>query len=322
MEVSAVTEQAVKRKRNIGKSKANVNKSKKKMKMMSMEGNREKKKDFQMNKKMEKIFKKRARDYNSDNDDDDDVEDEGKKGNKKVEVFPRKDDDEEEEEIDMSDDDDEEDEEEKDEDEDEDDVEPGIMKFTEGSRAFRLAFKSIMKKSVADDVLGPVLSAHKKLIAEKLAEEESERKVKGDAKKEKQMIKEKGHVKLLDYLDAREKFLIGVATKGVVKLFNAVNKAQNAQKGLNPDRSKDSKVLRKRRNQAFFSELGKAPRQGANSTAKDSGEGGSEGPTWAPLRDNYMLSSSKLKNWDKMPDATVRDDIGRISEDDSSGDED
>lgn len=35
---------------------------------------------------------------------------------------------------------------------------------------------------------GPVLSAHKKLIAEKLADEEEERKVKGEAKKEKHMV--------------------------------------------------------------------------------------------------------------------------------------
>lgn len=26
-----------------------------------------------------------------------------------------------------------------------------------------------------------------------------------------------------------------------------------------------------------------------------------EGPSWAPLRDNYMLTNSKLKDWDKMP---------------------
>lgn len=25
-----------------------------------------------------------------------------------------------------------------------------------------------------------------------------------------------------------------------------------------------------------------------------------EGPGWAPLRDNYMLTNSKLKDWDKM----------------------
>ena len=35
---------------------------------------------------------------------------------------------------------------------------------------------------------GPILSANKKLVAEKLAEEEAERKVKGEAKKEKQLV--------------------------------------------------------------------------------------------------------------------------------------
>ena len=25
-----------------------------------------------------------------------------------------------------------------------------------------------------------------------------------------------------------------------------------------------------------------------------------EGPAWAPLRDNYMLTNPKLKDWDKM----------------------
>lgn len=29
------------------------------------------------------------------------------------------------------------------------------------------------------------------------------------------------------------------------------------------------------------------------------GGGDGEGPAWAPLRDNYMLTTSKLKDWDK-----------------------
>lgn len=32
-----------------------------------------------------------------------------------------------------------------------------------------------------------------------------------------------------------------------------------------------------------------------------SGSVDGDGPAWAPLRDSYMLTSSKLKNWDKMP---------------------
>ncbi|KAF2288993.1 hypothetical protein GH714_023542 [Hevea brasiliensis] len=203
-----------------------------------------------------------------------------------------------------------------------DEIQPGITKFSEGCRAFRIAFKSIMKKSVSDDSLGPVLSGHEKLVAEKLAEEDAERKVKREAKKEKQLVGEKGHVKPANYLDSHEKFLIGVATKGVVKLFNAVNKAQNAQKGLDPSRTKDAKVIKKRRKEAFFSELGKTPVSDRNAKVhKSSGPVDSEGPSWAPLRDNYMLTNSKLKDWDKMPDKVVADDIGKISEDSGSDDD-
>ncbi|CAK8579028.1 unnamed protein product [Lathyrus sativus] len=62
-----------------------------------------------------------------------------------------------------------------DEGEDGDEIQPGITKFAEGCKAFKMAFKSIIKKSVSDDLLGPVLSAHKNLVIEKLAEEEAER---------------------------------------------------------------------------------------------------------------------------------------------------
>ncbi|KAM1358862.1 hypothetical protein ACFX15_045076 [Malus domestica] len=193
---------------------------------------------------------------------------------------------------------------------------PGIMKFSEGCKAFRLAFKSIIKKSVSQDAVGPVMSAHKKLVAEKLAEEQTERKAKGEAKKEKHTVIEKGHVMPANYLDTHEKFLIGVATKGVVKLFNAVNKAQNAQKGLNPSKFKDAKVIKKRRKEAFFSELGKTSLKAHTSKGAVDGEG----PAWAPLRDNYMLTNPKLKDWDKMPDTVAEDDIGRVAGDSSDDD--
>ncbi|XP_010255744.1 PREDICTED: RRP15-like protein [Nelumbo nucifera] len=129
-----------------------------------------------------------------------------------------------------------------------------------------------------DNSLGPVLSAQKRLVAKKLAEEEAEWKSKGEAKKEKHLV----------------------------------NKAQNAQKGLNPSRSKDAKVLGKRQKEAFFSELRK-PSQAADPPAK-----GDDGPAWAPLRDSYMLTSFKLKDWDKMPETTVGNDMDGIPLDGSS----
>lgn len=302
------------RKRKIGHKKG---KGKKKMKVFQGSGQKVK-----MDGKMKKLFRKKARDYNSDDSDDaNDVDEEEPSLPMKFEEKQPHNENEEgdekssEEEADVDEDmgnDDVSD--------DEDEIiEHGIMKFSEGSKSFKKAFKKIIKRSGSDDVLGPVLSAYKKLVVKKLAEEADERKVKGDAKKEKTLLGEKGHVKPDSFLVSHEKLLIGVATKGVVKLFNAVNKAQSSQKGLNPSRSKDAKVIQKRRKEAFFSELGKTP-SGSSAMVASGGDG--EGPAWAPLRDNYMLTTSKLKDWDKAADATpeATDDFGR--QEGSSSDDD
>ncbi|TYI55787.1 hypothetical protein E1A91_D11G164900v1 [Gossypium mustelinum] len=280
---------AGKRKRNLAKKKGTKAKNKK-LKMLEGKG-----KKFRVSKKMRNLFEKRARDYNSDDEEEEEKEDtaeeavphDTRRGRGGDISFEGSDDSEGEE-------------------QEGGEIQPGIMRFTEGVRAFRLAFKNIIKRHVADDSLGPVLSGHKQLVAKKLAEEEAERKVKGEAKKEKHL----------------EKFLIGNATKGVVKLFNAVNKAQKAQKGLDPSRSKDAKVIRKRRKEAFFSELGKTslPARDSSSKGNTSDSRNDEGPAWAPLRDNYMLTNPKLKDWDKMADSAIIDDVGMMSEDSGSDD--
>ncbi|KAJ4877784.1 hypothetical protein Rs2_42802 [Raphanus sativus] len=98
--------------------------------------------------------------------------------------------------------------------------------------------------------------------------------------------------------------------------FEQVNKAQHAQKGLNASRSKDAKVLKKRRKEAFFSELGKPPR--TDSKAQEtSNTNEEEAPAWAPLRDNYMLANPKLKDWDKKQETNEGDDFGAMSGDES-----
>ncbi|CAN6571410.1 unnamed protein product [Malus baccata var. baccata] len=304
------------RKRKIGKKKGSKAKKKAKMLHSSEEIRAMKPKKF--NNKMKKLFLKRAKDYNSESEEESKQEDVKPKplGNNEVEPIggAASSSGEESEEggggggrnrgDGVSDD------------EEHGEILPGIMKFSEGCNAFRLAFKSIIKKSVSLNAVGPVMSAHKKLVAEKLAEEQTERKAKGEAKKEKHTVIEKGHVMPANYLDTHEKFLIGVATKGVVKLFNAVNKAQNAQKGLNPSKFKDAKVIKKRRKEAFFSELGKTSSKAHASKGAVDGEG----PAWAPLRDNYMLTNPKLKDWDKKPDSIVEDDIGRVAGDSSDDD--
>ncbi|KAK4437470.1 hypothetical protein Salat_0080900 [Sesamum alatum] len=273
------------RKRKVGKKKGKMAKKRQRMMPQGAENR------MKVDKRMKKLFQKRARDYNSDDEGEDErLQQSGPRT--RVDEFKKRED---EFEGGFSDDGEEENGgvEADDVSEDEDGgIQPGITKFTEGIKAFKLAFKKVVKKSGGDeDVLGPVLSAHKKLIAEKLAEEEEEKKVKGEAKKEKHLV----------------------------------NKAQNAQKGLNPSRSKDEKVIKKRRKEAFFSELGKTSSQSAGTVVKVGTSNGSvdgEAPAWAPLRDNYMLTNPKLKDWDKMQDADAADDFGRPSDTDSSSDDD
>ncbi|KAI5664391.1 hypothetical protein M9H77_23714 [Catharanthus roseus] len=267
-----------------------------------------------MDRKMKKMLRKKARDYNSDDDDEDNGEKEA--GNSEGEGSSDNEDSGEEN-IDEGNEDPEEvlaD--------DDGEVQPGIMRFSDGCKSFQMAFKKITKTATTDDVLGPVLSAHKKLVIEKLAEEEAERKVKGEAKKEKRLLGEKGHLKPANYLDSHEKYLIGIATRGVVKLFNAVNKAQHAQKGLNPSRSKDEKAIKKRRKEAFFSQLSKTSSQTPGKVAASTIHEHGDGPEWAPLRDNYMLTNSKLKDWDKMPETMDVDDFRMPQDTHTSSDED
>ncbi|KAI7745736.1 hypothetical protein M8C21_009337, partial [Ambrosia artemisiifolia] len=153
------------RKRKIGHKKG---KGKKKMKVFQGSGQKVK-----MDGKMKKLFRKKARDYNSDDSDDDN---------------------------------------------DNEDIDEKPVKFEKQqsrSTSFKKAFKKIVKRSGTDDVLGPVLSAHKNFVVKKLAEEAAEKKVKSDAKKEKALLREKGHVKPDAFSVSHEKLLIGVATKGV-----------------------------------------------------------------------------------------------------------
>ncbi|KHG26918.1 RRP15-like protein [Gossypium arboreum] len=291
-----------KRKRNMGKKKVKKPKNKK-LKMLEGKG-----KKLRVSKKMRNLFEKRARQYNSDDDEEEREEGEEALGDTRI----GRGGDNSSEESDGS---------------EEVEIQPGVMKFTDGVRAFRLAFKNIIKRNVADDSLGPVLSGHKQLVAKKLAEEEAERKVKGEAKKEKHLVAEKGHVKPANYLGSHEKFLIGIATKGVVKLFNAVNKAQKAEKGLDPSRSKDAKgfiafcytipFILLSFWQALLEIVGDLLKLSGNTSSDPRNE---EEPAWAPLRDNYMLTNPKLKNWDKTAEAGIADDAGRMSGDSGSDD--
>lgn len=128
------------KKRQLGRKKGN--KTKKKLKGVDGRGER-----IKIDRKMKKLFRKRARDYNSDDDEDerDDRRDESAVLIKTEEALDGQDLSEEKEEDsqyigeenEISED-------------EEGEIQPGITKFIEGCRAFGLAFKKIIKKNVSD----------------------------------------------------------------------------------------------------------------------------------------------------------------------------
>ncbi|XP_026410301.1 uncharacterized protein LOC113305486 [Papaver somniferum] len=188
-------------------------------------------KKVRVDKQMQKVFRKRARQYNSDDDEEEEEHEEpaGEEGENGSYADDK-----------VKGDSDDEDE----------NIEPGITMFTDGCKAFKMAFSTIIRKKVADPELGHVLSGNKELVAMKLAEVLSERKAKEEAKKDKHMEREKGHAKLPAHLDSQDKFLLNVDTKGasnfsdqVIYCGKSVSKAQNAQKGLNLSRDKDAKGI-------------------------------------------------------------------------------
>ncbi|CAN6483109.1 unnamed protein product [Victoria cruziana] len=273
-----------------------------------------------VNKNLRKLYKKRVAQYNSDDDDADDnvLIPQERNDSQKVQPIEHSDDDD----TDHSEGDDKSDTQDENDASSEDDRHDShsVLKFSEGSHAFQRAFLKIMKKNQSADLLGPVLSGLKKLIAKKLSEEEEERKVKVVTKKERHLIAEKGHVKPEKFLDSREKFLVSIATKGVVKLFNAVSKAQVAHKSMSSSRSKDAREASKRSKETFLAELRKSSMPATSNpsllsafmSGKSLSKENASEPGWAVLRDSYMLTNPKLKNWDKMQDSTVVNEPNKV----------
>ena len=136
-------------KRNIGKKKGPKAK-KKPTNAMMLQGIERGNKGKKIDRKMKKLFRKRAREYNSDEDDGEDHDHVDKNPMPVIRDEERPEEEEEEEEgedgnlnVDNGVSDDEEDGE----------IQLGITKFAEGCRAFKLAFGSIIKKSVTTDSL-------------------------------------------------------------------------------------------------------------------------------------------------------------------------
>lgn len=143
------------RKRKIGHKKG---KGRKKMKVF--QGGEKK---VKMDGKMKKLFRKKVRDYNSDDSDDIDEAEPAPaprvKFEKKQVHIEQEDDDEKSSDEELEEDDGDDDADDNDnmgnEDSDDEDavVEHGIMKFSEGNTSFKKAFKKIVNRSGTDEVL-------------------------------------------------------------------------------------------------------------------------------------------------------------------------
>ena len=133
-------------KRNIGKKKGSKAK-KKPTNAMMLQGIEQGKKGKKIDRKMKKLFRKRAREYNSDEDEDDGDGDGDDHVDKKPMPVIRDEERPEEEGEDVNVDNGVSD------DEEDGEIQLGITKFAEGCRAFKMAFSSIIKKSVTTDSL-------------------------------------------------------------------------------------------------------------------------------------------------------------------------
>ncbi|CAI5496211.1 unnamed protein product, partial [Closterium sp. Naga37s-1] len=181
----------------------------------------------------------------------------------------------------------------------------------------------------------PILAARKKLLEEgKAAAGEAKAKAESVAerKQAKLMEREMAHVLPEPFLGPKEKALVKIATKGVVRLFNAVSKAQKVQKQAS------TKDADKKTKAAFLTELrgstatigavgGAAARLGGKAKPEavmSAAAAAAEEPTWSLLADSFQLGQSNLKGWDKGDEAPMAFDpegiaIGELDDEDDDG---
>lgn len=143
--------------------------------------------------------------------------------------------------------------------------------------------------------------------------------------------------------DAREKALSRLATRGVVLLFNAVNKAQKqrAEADAVGGVGKRKAAVAKLSKSSFLTELKQAAETGVPVDAAISGagaaakqqqaqqqrrEGGGRGAGWEVLGEGFpgLTGGSKMRDWDRRASSGEEDEVGeqpRLAEAEISSDE-
>lgn len=177
-----------------------------------------------------------------------------------------------------------------------------------------------------------------KSISKRRAEDEEQAKADRAAKRLRLEMKQRGHVvpkrRGEDPLaDQREKVLQKTATRGVVRLFNAIAKAQRRLRQTEDATGSKAKAARLGK-ASFLSELrnsSKAPEGGAGvmsgqrPNAAADAEADDDGAGWEVLQKRFtgLQGGSKMKDWDKAQAEPVGggEDEAADSDGDSSGDD-
>ena len=127
--------------------------------------------------------------------------------------------------------------------------------------------------------------------------------------------------------DRREKHLARVATRGVVRLFNAVYKAQKLSAQEGADRPK-AVALTKAALMTGLQQGSRGRRVAAAAAAADGDEGEGEGedaaaPGWEVLQEDFtgLASGKRLKDWDRAAPESALGGEADGEEDDSSSED-
>jgi hypothetical protein len=204
------------------------------------------------------------------------------------------------------------------------------------ARAFARIMDGAAPKGAADGA-APILAGSKSL-AKRKAEDAEEAKADRAAKKLRHEMRQRGHVAPPrrgedPAADAREKALQRTATRGVVRLFNAVSKAQRRLRDAEAATGSRGKAARLGK-ASFLAELRSAKAGGAGGEAlvasargQDAGAGGGEGSDgegaagWDVLKDGFtgLQGGNKMKDWDRRQEEAAAAPVGS---DDDGGDSD
>lgn len=215
----------------------------------------------------------------------------------------------------------------------------GPFKSKEKGAAIAKAFAKVTRGRTEDRSAGAAILSGSKSLLKRQRVEAVEEAADHKAHALRREMRKRGHATVPrigdDHVhDATEKLLLRTARKGVVRLFNAVSKAQKQAVELQAvgGRSKGQQLTKA----DFLAELrGKSKVSskpiGASTAKKSEAIGispsvraaASDVPSWAPLRDddfNSLSSGLKMKDWDKsevqpdLPEETLVDEAGSDSD--------